>query len=57
MESANVNKIFFSSTAAVYNVNENKLIGENSTLSPLSPYGKNKLEIERFISRKCDVVV
>ena len=43
-----INKIIFSSTAAVYQANDNELIQENFNLKPNSPYGLNKLEIEKF---------
>jgi UDP-glucose 4-epimerase len=46
-----INKILFSSTAAVYQANENELIQENFNLKPNSAYGLNKLEIEKFLTR------
>jgi UDP-glucose 4-epimerase len=46
-----INKIIFSSTAAVYQANDNELIQENFTLNPKSPYGLNKLEIENFLTQ------
>lgn len=45
---ANVNKLIFSSTAAVYDSQSgNKNMNENSPLGPLSPYGVSKLEAEK----------
>ena len=46
-----INKIIFSSTAAVYQANDNELIQENFNLKPNSPYGLNKLEIEKFLTQ------
>ncbi len=48
MNKFDVNKIIFSSTAAVYNENK-KLIKENDYLKPISNYGKTKLFAEKEI--------
>lgn len=54
--SQGVNKIIFSSTAAVYgNPNQNRLdpitdIHEEMPLLPISPYGASKLAVERMIT-------
>lgn len=44
-----VGKFIFSSTAAVYGEPENGIVDENSTLSPISPYGMSKLMSENVI--------
>ena len=49
MQSNNCNNIVFSSTAAVYGLNEQKLITEESSLLPINPYGKTKLTIENIL--------
>lgn len=47
----NVNKIVFSSTAAVYgNGSEEMIIDESAPTSPLNPYGKSKLVIEGILN-------
>jgi len=47
-----VKRIIFSSSAAVYgNRTDQKLIDENSKLSPISPYGKSKLLAEKFLRK------
>lgn len=48
----NINKIIFSSSAAVYgNSESNELLNElNSELSPLNPYGKTKLMFEELLN-------
>ena len=48
MNSLNINKIIYSSTAAVYK-KKNKLISENDQLFPINKYGKTKLRAERVI--------
>jgi UDP-glucose 4-epimerase len=51
-EKLNVQKIVFSSSAAVYgNTLSGKIINENSRLSPISPYGKSKLLAEKFLCK------
>lgn len=47
----NLNKIIYSSTAAVYG-NQKKKINENNVLKPLSPYSKSKLKLEKFLRKK-----
>ena len=49
-----IDKIIFSSTAAVYDKSENK-IEENYRLNPISTYGKTKLAAERIIYKKKDL--
>ena len=44
----NLNKIIFSSTAAVYK-EKNKSISEKSTINPKSNYGKSKIKCEENI--------
>ena len=45
-----INKIIFSSTAAVYDRNS-KLLKENYHLKPISNYGKSKLYVEKIIQK------
>lgn len=49
MEEAGVDKIIFSSTAAVYGQPDNLPITENTPLKPESPYGSSKLLAEKII--------
>lgn len=50
MTQAGVNKIIFSSTAAVYGqANDNPLL-ENSQINPINPYGQSKYAAEQLIS-------
>ena len=49
MQSNNCNNFVFSSSAAVYGLNKNKLITEDSELMPINPYGKTKLTIENIL--------
>lgn len=53
MKFNSINKIIFSSTAAVYSPKGNLLIDENCELNPLSPYGQNKLMVEDEITNYC----
>lgn len=46
----NLNKIIFSSTAAVYG-NQKRKVNENTKLKPLSPYSKSKIKIEQFLKK------
>lgn len=50
---AGVNKILFSSTAAVYAPLERGALTEDSPLAPASPYAFSKLAIERLIDDFC----
>lgn len=49
MRKANVNKIVFSSTAAVYGNPTAELVNEKQPLSPINPYGQSKLMIETIM--------
>ncbi len=49
MQEFAVNKIIFSSTAAVYGEKHTKPISETDTKSPINPYGKSKLMIEDIL--------
>jgi UDP-glucose 4-epimerase len=48
METANVEKFVFSSTAAVYGIPEKLPITEQSPTKPINPYGETKLAVERM---------
>lgn len=50
MRSAGVNRIVFSSTAAVYGVPERSPIREDSPKAPINPYGFTKLAIETALA-------
>ena len=45
-----INKIIFSSSAAVYGAPVSTLIDENHPLQPINPYGASKLMAERMLS-------
>ena len=47
-----VNKIIFSSTAAVYGEAKTQPISENAALSALNPYGQSKIKCEEEIGRR-----
>jgi len=51
MSLKNVNKIVFSSSAAVYSPSEKDAIEESDPTDPLSPYGATKLLSEQLISK------
>lgn len=53
MERADVRKIVFSSTAAVYGEPENTPIVETDPTRPANPYGETKLEFERGLKDRC----
>lgn len=50
MARANVNKIVFSSTAAVYGEPPESPIPESSPFAPVSPYGESKAIVERILA-------
>lgn len=49
MQSQNINKLIFSSTAAVYSPDATMPLTEESPVDPQSPYGKSKLMVEEII--------
>ncbi|HYI97321.1 MAG TPA: UDP-glucose 4-epimerase GalE [Bryobacteraceae bacterium] len=49
MERAGVNKLVFSSTAAVYGTPEDVPILEDFPYAPLSPYGESKVMVEKIL--------
>jgi UDP-glucose 4-epimerase len=50
MTQSGVNKVIFSSTAAVYgDANDNPLL-ENSKINPINPYGESKYEAEQLVA-------
>jgi len=53
MERANVRRIIFSSSAAVYNTASPSPLQESAPLAPTSPYGRSKLMAEQIISDLC----
>jgi UDP-glucose 4-epimerase len=48
MESAGVDKLVFSSTAAVYGIPKNVPITEDAPKQPINPYGETKLAVEKM---------
>ncbi|MFO7968547.1 MAG: UDP-glucose 4-epimerase GalE [Bacillota bacterium] len=50
MINADVDKIIFSSTAAVYGEQLKQPIDENATLNPTNPYGESKWMIEKILN-------
>lgn len=52
MSEAGVNKLIFSSTAAVYGNPKYSPIDENHSTLPLNPYGQSKLDFEKYL-HKC----
>jgi UDP-glucose 4-epimerase len=52
MRKANVNKLVFSSTAAVYGEPERQPILETDALLPTNPYGESKVEFEHELKRR-----
>lgn len=49
MQEYKVNKLVFSSTAAVYGNPQNGICNEDDFLSPINPYGESKLASEKII--------
>ncbi len=50
MRSADIGRIVFSSTAAVYGVPEKVPISESQPLAPINPYGATKVAVEGLLS-------
>ncbi len=50
MIKSNIKKIVFSSTCAVYGLNRNKLISENTNQNPINPYGSSKKIVEKVLT-------
>lgn len=46
---AGLNKIIFSSTAGVYGKSIKNEVDEKDPLEPLSPYSRNKIEVEKYL--------
>lgn len=49
MEKADVKRLIFSSTAAVYGNPQTDLLSENAELKPINPYGDSKMMMERIM--------
>ena len=49
MQTANVSKLVFSSTAAVYGTPKTSLVSEDAVLAPINPYGWSKRFAEQII--------
>ena len=52
MSEFGVKQLVFSSSATVYDVNDDSQIGEDSPLMPINPYGRSKLMVEQIY---CDL--
>lgn len=50
MRSCGIDKLVFSSTAAVYGLPERQPIAEDAMLAPINPYGRTKLMIEQALA-------
>ena len=48
MSEFGVKQLVFSSSATVYDVNDDSQIGEDSPLMPINPYGRSKLMVEQI---------
>ena len=49
MERAGINKLIFSSSAAVYGIPDQIPVTENLPLKPINPYGQTKAAVERIL--------
>ena len=49
MEKYECRKVIFSSSATIYQINEDELLNESSPINPINPYGQTKLAIERLL--------
>jgi UDP-glucose 4-epimerase len=54
LQRAGVDKVIFSSTAAVYGEPDVRLITESTPTAPSNPYGATKLAIDRDLTRRCE---
>ncbi|MCF6410127.1 NAD-dependent epimerase/dehydratase family protein [Pseudalkalibacillus salsuginis] len=52
---ANVKKVIFASSAAVYGDNDQLPIKEESILEPMSPYGISKMAAEKYVEVLCQL--
>lgn len=53
MRLAGVERVVFSSTAAVYGASQAVLIAEHEPLAPINPYGASKMMAERVLADAC----
>lgn len=51
MRESGVNKIIFSSSAAVYGLSKKRLISERNITKPVNPYGATKIAFEKILLR------
>ncbi|MEQ9109290.1 MAG: UDP-glucose 4-epimerase GalE [Rhodospirillaceae bacterium] len=49
MKAANIRRLVFSSTCAVYGIPETIPISESESAKPISPYGESKLRVEQML--------
>jgi UDP-glucose 4-epimerase len=50
MKAANIRRLVFSSTCAIYGIPNTVPISESETTKPISPYGESKLRVEQMLS-------
>lgn len=53
MRQAGVDRVVFSSTAAVYGASQAELVAEHEPLAPINPYGASKMMAERVLADAC----
>ncbi|MEQ8508626.1 MAG: UDP-glucose 4-epimerase GalE [Rhodospirillaceae bacterium] len=56
MHDADIDKLVFSSSCAVYGAPETIPVNENEPTIPLSPYGDTKLKVEQMLSERANTV-
>ena len=49
MKHSSCNKLIFSSSATIYNINENLPLSEENLTNPINPYGNTKFAIEKLL--------
>ena len=49
MSTVGINKMIFSSTAALYGIPENMPVNEDAPIKPINPYGMSKAMVERIL--------
>lgn len=52
MKAANIRRLVFSSTCAIYGIPDTVPISESESAKPISPYGKSKLRVEQMLSSR-----
>lgn len=52
MKAANIRRLVFSSTCAIYGIPDTVPISESESAKPISPYGESKLRVEQMLSSR-----